>query len=272
MARRVDPELSALRALAKRKHRLAGQKVSRIRRSDDGPIMAGTKYDPRRDPQLIGTYNKSQVKKYIATLDKFLSRETQFVRDAHARPVPRSLWDAYKKEEAAANKRKAESFDRVKSLKLPSGESIETFERMTRPAVPQMANPAVNSPYAPTNRKPTAVASERALKKLIQEMRQKYTKHDLLKRAKQGRNIAYDMIDLIGDDDLKDRIGKLSTKQFNILWNYSGKFANSLSLMYQLAMQRLQREIDTYEDNLYNALEYGAYNEIRELISWAETL
>lgn len=271
MAKRVNPELAVLRSLAIRKTRNASDKIRRIRQAENGPIVAGTSHDPRREFSKINKYNSRQLHAYIKQLNTFNARTTQFVADSKKRPMPIKLWQKYKSQEDAMNERKAKEFNRVKDMRLPNGMTIGEYDAMTTPAVPQMANPAINSPYAKTNRKSRAVVSEKALKKLTKDSSGKWTKTDLRKRTQEGRRIANDMLSLINDNELMGRLDSLSDSQFNVLWNYSKAFAHNLTLLYALVQKRM-REGDNLEDGYISAVEYSAYDEVRELVDWAEEL
>lgn len=271
MARRVNPELAALRALAKRQTRNATDKIRRIKQSEHGALVAGSDHDPRREFSKINKYNSRQLNAYIAKLQRFNSRATQFVGDAKGRPIPSKKWERYKTQEQAMNARKSEEFDKVKNMRLPNGMTIAEYDAMTTPAVPQMANPATNSPYAKTNRRPRAVASEKALAKLTKDSAKKWTSRDLKERTAKGRVTANTLLQTINDQELIGRLNNLTDSQFNILWNYSKEFTHNLSLLYELIQKRM-REGDNLEDGYVSALEYSAYDEMRSLVDWAEQL
>ena len=89
------------------------------------------------------------------------------------------------------------------------------------------------------------------------------------RRNAQGKAVVYDMLNLVGDKKLIAEIEGLSERQFSLLWNYSGKFANSLSLLYYLARQRLTDK-DSIEDDSISAVEFAAYDEVRQLVEWSK--
>ena len=269
MSKRVNPELSALRALVKQRHRRAGAKISRIANTPDGPIIAGSKHDPRRDIGKINKYNSRQLHAYIRSLNNFIDRSNQYVADAHHKPIKASTWEKYKVAESKLRERKSEAFNKVKKIKLPNGMTIEQFEHMSRPTVQEYANPAMNSPYYQKERKPRSVTSEAALKKLTKKVNSSFTPSDMKRRNAQGKAVVYDMLNLVGDKKLIAEIEGLSERQFSLLWNYSGKFANSLSLLYYLARQRLTDK-DSIEDDSISAVEFAAYDEVRQLVEWSK--
>lgn len=268
-------ELRELRLLARKLRSRATRKVRRIdtvSRVD----FAGSKYDPRRDHDVINRYNRAQLKSYIAKLETFNSRATQFVPDARFRPIPIDKWRAYKKSEQEMNTRKQAVFDRYKDIRLPGrgrqlGMTIEEFERMTRAPVPQAANPAIYSPARPLNRKSYSVASEAKIKELINLNKSGYTEKDVARRAEEGRRIVEKILIPAGLDDLNERIQALSDEKFSLLWNYATKFAHELTLWYVTNQARLSQK-ENIESSQANALEKGAYKDVVELVDWAEKI
>lgn len=279
MARRVDPELVALRALARAKHKAATKKVSRLN-TEMRIDMSGSKYDVRRDLGKVARYNSRQLNAYIKQLVQFNSRATQFVPDAHYRPVPRAKWEAYKRVESEMNKRKTSAFDRYKDLRLPGrvvggrrqpGMTIEQFERMSRPPVPLMADVASNSPARPTNRGSRSVQSEKALARLIAKARKDFTAKDLRSRARQHRETINKMLSSVGHYDLMRQINRLTSEQIMVLVEYSGKFMHALSSLYYHAMARLKAS-EELEDRYMDELEKSAYDEVQTLIEWSKQI
>ena len=272
-----NEELSRLRAIAKAKHKRASAKVSRIRNSANPVEIAGSKYDPRREISKIDRYNSRQLSVYIKKLETFNSRTTQFVGDSKYRPIPKSKWDVYKKAEAEMNKRKEQAFNAIKHLRMPPvdkhtpGTTIEEFEKRTRPVNMSMLNPAVNNAYHQVNRRSRSVPSEKALRKLIRNVKQSYTTRDIRRRVSEGKDVARRMLDIVGDSDLRDALDNLTDKQFNTLWTYSGKFAANLSLQYELAKHQLTDK-DSLENDATSLISKQAHSETKKLAKWAKTL
>ena len=269
----ANPQLAALRALAKARHRAAGKKVSRIERDNSKPMLRGTAHDPRRDLSKVGKYNARQLETYINKLDIFISRKTQFVSDAYNKPIPIQTWRKWQAAEAARNKRKADLFNKVKDLQLPTGHgTIGELEQRTRPSRPEMARPAEVNPYTPSFRKSTSFTSEKSLKRMLKKAEKQWSSQDIKKRTKRARETIKKMAPYFDKDgSLGRRIDKLSDYQLNILWNYTGRFSEQASMKYEMMKNSLswREQADPSQlEGLDNAID----EELDSLVSWAETL
>lgn len=269
----VRERLSALRALARAKHRNAGKKVSRIQNSDDGILIRGSKHDPRRDAKAISRYTEKQLNAYISKLDKFLSRKTQFVADAYSKPIPKQTWKRWLAAEDARNRRKADLFNKVKDIELPNGQgTIGDYEARTRPKRPEMTRSATANPYAQTQRGSRDFTSVKSVEKLIRKAQRDWLDSDIKKRVKMARKVMDDMLEHVGDGvTLRNRIKGLNDWQINILWNYSGRMPQLASMAYVHRKNQLTWRENADPEEL-EALDNGIDNEIADLVEWAEAL
>ena len=269
-------EISQLRKAARRRHQAATRKISRLNRENDF-ALSGTEYDPRRELSKIKRYNERQLTAYVAKLDRFMARGTQFVPDAHNRPVPKAAFDPYKTLERKYNQKVKRGFERIADLPMPPIEtpqgmvSTETIrDRMAKvtPQHRQAARNAVNAPYMPPSRESKNFKNARAMEKMAEAIRDRLAPDYAAKMLKKDREVFEKMFDDIGRPDLKAMGQALSDKQFQVAWNYMG-LADAVKLPYEQARKRLMSdqetafEADTMEENL---------REAERLIGHAKTL
>lgn len=250
-------ELNALRAEARKRHRDATRKVSRLNRN--GVQLSGTKYDPRRDLERLKSYNAAQARAYINQLDKFVARETQFVQYANGEIDKASAWQTYKKLENAYNRRVNKAYDNVEDLPLPSayddkGKLVRPENTVGRRMKTKVADrrtsrgAAVNAVYDPPKRRATAVKNRKALKTLTDDMRKRVSGDLDLKAFETGQLVFGKMNNVIRDKDLDAMIKALSPKQFAILWKYTS-FADDTTLNYIQAQKLLKTDEDNAMDD-----------------------
>jgi len=260
-------DIESLRAQARARHKAATRKVSRLR-TQKGVELTGTKIDPRRDPHLLKRYTTRQLKAYIAQLDSFVDRKTQFVGDARKRPLNPATWGEYAQLEKQYNAKVRAEFDRIAGLKLPHGDqTIGERMAMMTPTHRAAYDPAVNAPYSPPTRKPKNMASDRALRRLTADMR------DRLSPSRQRRDTARDrdafgkMAELINQPDLVKAVKGLSDAQFRVMWNYTG-FATDISLSYEASKSMLTEK----ERPWHSEAMAIAVKDAHALIKWAKSL
>lgn len=241
----MPEDIDRLRAEVKRLRRAVTRKVSRLKQAHD-VFLSGTQFDPRRAPRSEARYSASQLRSYIHDLAGFVDRGNQFVGDAQRRPIPRSDWQRYKNLENQYNARVNEYFDRVKGVRLPSGETVA--ERMARvtPDHRQMGNPAVHAPFDPVERQPGNVASKAALDKLIDAMKKRLQPDYFEKKNREGMEQFEKMMDILNDSELKEAVKGLNDEQFALLWNYTG-FPTAISIQYEFALKALSAEQQSFE-------------------------
>jgi len=260
-------ELNQLRAEARRRHRAATRKVSRLK-TERGVNLSGSKNDPRRDLGRIKTYNARQLRAYINDLNKFTSRSNQFVADAHGRPVPGSLWQQYKNLERQYNQRVESAFRRVADMPYPGGDwTIGERLASLQPRHPQVLSPAVNSLYNPPRRRPSNVVSERALRRLIGDMKERLKPGYFDKLIKNARDEYSQMSALLHQPDLDKAVANLTDEQFQVLWNYTS-FATAESMKYEIAKDLLADKQKPWQTEYREQAIENAW----ELVQWASTL
>jgi hypothetical protein len=259
-------ELEQLRALARKRHKAATRKISRLNHAKDVEI-SGSKFDPRRDLAGLKRYNKAQIMKYIQRLDSFLERGNQFVGDAQKRPIPAKEWQQYKQTERRYNAGVTDLYSDIKNVRLPDGRTIDERQRTIKADHPLAGNPSVKVPHSPVVREPWNIASPDKLKGLIKDLKYKMTPAYDKKQLAQDREELKKIMAVIKDPELEATINSLSAKQFNVLWNYT-TFATAASLMYEIIQAQL-----TKHDQAWHAKEIrDSFEEATNLVGWAKTI
>lgn len=258
--------LDSKRAQAIKLQRNAGKKISR-NKSAQGAIIAGSEYDPRKALADISTMRGRDLDAHIRRLTKFNSRQTQFVAGHEGAPMPRSDWQAYIAAQNGLNTKKKREHDSVANIPLPLGD--ETIGQRTAKMTPDHAgagNPAVN-PFRPVNRKAGDIVSNKKLKELTKKLRkQQGSKWDAEEHIA-TRDIFSDMIGRIGAPELSDAVGKLSAKQFMMMWHYTD-FARALSEWYHIVKELVDGgEKEWYEDAIEDA-----FDDVWVYVRWAEKI
>lgn len=263
----ANSELNDKRSQAIKLTRGATRKISRLKTKVD-VIVAGTTYDPRKPAKLVQRYTGKQLDAYIARVSQFNNRGTQFVPDAHHRPIPASEWRDYKQAENAHRAKAQAEFDRIKDIKLPGRpETVGQRRDQMRSDRKTAGNPSVTDPFDPKQRESKQVASRTALKKLTKDEKRKSARgwddRELKRQIGEFTQIAT----TTGDKALQDAVKKLTPGQFKALWTGTG-FATAISTQYELARLRIAGK-DRPEDE---ELQEDAFADARRLVEWARTL
>lgn len=251
--------------------RRANHKISRLRTKRDVEV-AGSEYDYRRPAKVLKRYTEKQLDAYNARLSQFNDRTTQFVGDAHRRPIPAQEFRELHVAEVARRKHAQEIYERHKNIVLPGVEGqpgTETIgeRRDKMRADRKMAgNPSVNDPYDTPIREPKNIANRKALKKLTREAKRKAANGWDDKELKRQIGEFTKMVSRIGDADLAASVKKLTPGQFRTLWNDTN-FATAVSSQYEITRTDLISE----EDKPWHIqIIHDAFTDARRLVDWAK--
>ena len=254
MASRRD--LQEQREQVRKLHRAATAKLSRLRAK--GVDLGGSKDDPRRDLGKVKRYTGKQLSAYLSELQSFTSRKTSFVPGIKGKPLSGSLWNEYLSVQKAYNAMTDKGFREVKDIFLPShGTTIEGLQA-SKPLHPISGNPATRAPNIPVDRSPKGIPDDRAIRRLIKDLRNKMSPSYQADLVKRNKNTAMKMLVGIGDLAIIEDIGSMSKKKFATLWNYT-KFAEVASFDYAIAKSQ-------YHDNKTLAWHDSAFDtQLREM-------
>ena len=261
-------DLAAKRSQALHLTKRATHKISRLKSARD-VIVAGSEYDPRKNKKLIARYTEKQLDAYIARANQFVDRSTQFVPDAHRRPIPAQEFKALHIAQQKHHDRMQAQLDAKRNTPTASGtETIGQRRDKMRSDRKMAGNPSVNDPYDPKVNKSSDIASRGAVKKLLKDAEQKLTKGWDNKELKRQIGEFSKMVDRIGDADLAASVGRLSPAQFRSLWNDEG-FAAAVSSQYEIVRTTLVAE----EDKPWHVqIISDAFADARRMVDWAGKL
>lgn len=270
--RRVSDALRVKRELAVSRHKAVTKKISRINKTS-GAKVSGSGYDPRKPLSVVRNYNSRELAVYTKKLDAFVDRKVQFVPDARSRPMPIKDWKSYKASEAVVNNINQAKYSKVRKIKLPNGFTVEQQLSMTDTIHPQMQNPASDSSHRPTNRKSRTAASLQKLHELEMNMKKRATpkyQADKLATSRESLKTMLESVDPTGA--IQARVSKMSNKQFELLWNYSGTFANSISLSYVLLQKMFEdgKNMSPESRAAYLDSAREEYVHIQPILKWIE--
>lgn len=264
--RKINPELEALRAEVRRKHRNATAKISRL--NAKGIVIKGTSYDARDDVKKFATYTTKQLIAHAKRLDEFTQRKTAFVPGAGGAPLPKSKFERYKALEAQHNAIGDIRMNERGDFMAPgSGMSIRDREHTMRPDSVRAQGDVVNRPYSKIERSPENINGEAALDKLTRDMQRKLNRNFLPKQIRASRKQLDDMLDIIGNSELSEAARGLTAHQFDVLWNDT-KFATDAGLIYGV----MKMKAAGGKDRWYASVVEDYANDISEALEWAKTL
>jgi len=251
-------EINAKRLQASKRHRAASQKVSRLKSKD--VLISGTKYDPRVAPEKIKRYTSKQLDAYIAKVDSFVSRETQFVAGAKGKPLPatggRYTWGNYARMQKQLNKDKAKGLADISDIYIPSqGMTVGERVEMSTPKHPVMSPPASYAPHIPYSKSSRGIPNEKQLKELVRDMERKQGGAYFEKKHKSQLTAAKKMIKGISNKELAKEFKSLTPWEFNLLWNYTN-FAEVTATDYVIrqSMMHDKKELAWYDHALNTQL------------------
>lgn len=175
-------DLDRMRDELRKKRQAASNKIARVKRNT-GANVAGTQFDPRRQPGIEKRYNARQLQAHINELNQFLSRGTQFVGLRGGKPAPKGEWNVYKRREAWQEEARAAHDAVMGGLPTPTGMTVRQNQAM----VPESVGSANYGPYRKYDRQPGDVESLSALRKLSDAMAGKTRVNYLPTKIKQGK-------------------------------------------------------------------------------------
>lgn len=220
------------RRKALQQHRAATRKISRIKYGT-GAEVSGSSQDPRESPEFIRNADEKALNALIRRQDKFLDRSVQFVPDAHNKPLPSKLWSEFKAAEAKYNEHVKSFYENYKDIYLaPSGQTVDSRMIAITPLHAHMGQRTTDSPYKEHAKSSKSVYGESGLKQLIKDMKRRSTTTHEAKALKNHRDGVMKMLDSVGDLEMQEMLGKLTKKQWALLWKYT-TFATNVRVPYK---------------------------------------
>ena len=238
----------ALRAAAMARHAAATRKISRLK-TVKGAVISGTKDDPRVARKLIGKYTQKQLNAYIARLDKFVSRETQFQGLRDGKYTTKQAWQAYKQSEQFANDLRKQKLDKYGDNSIRGSTVRERVEYAQNRSGKSMGNPETNFSWKMVNRSPEQIQGPEQLDKLHKALLKRGSQEAVDKEIKAAWESIDKMFEMIRDDALYNKLKSLTKDQFEEMWLTPG-LAREISLMYENLMRYESVGDDPYGERL----------------------
>lgn len=233
-------ELIALRKAAMKSESLVTRKIKRMAKGDYGIDISGMEYDPRVGKDSISRMSGDRLKKLLEKQDYFRKASVGYYKGARGTIVTRQSYRNYINSVRKINNSvDAEQAKYQDVFIKPLGMTVKERRAMMTPTHPVHGTEAYDGMkklkiYSPTQLMGTEGAKMIALRN--DDIRRQYTSRELVSKARGYMN---DMMDVIGDDELRLKFNSLSDEQFWFIWAYTD-FPNELALKYDAMMMQMR--------------------------------
>ena len=233
-------ELIELRKAALKSESLVTRKIKRMAKGDYGIDITGMEYDPRVGKDAISRMSGDRLKKLLEKQAYFRKAHVGYYKGARGTIVTRQSYRNY-----VNSVRKINNSVDVEQAKYqdvyikPLGMTVKERRAMMTPTHPVHGTEAYDGMkklkiYSPTQLMGTEGAKMIALRN--DDIRRQYTSRELVTKARGYMN---DMMDIIGDEELRFKFNSLSDEQFWFIWAYTD-FPNELALKYDAMMMQMR--------------------------------
>lgn len=256
-------EIKRLRAELAKRQAAATAKIARMKRTK-GVQLAGTEYDPRRDPKQFK--RSRDIKRQLDRLNSFIDRRTQFVPLAGGAPAPIAKWKAFHEADMSVVNLTRQDMKALGKMQVPhTGQTIEDLEA----TIPnKAAGDSRNRLYDRTPVKSTHVRSVEMLDKWTDQRLKQAKPEYRQSRIDSQRDSMNKMLTEIGDTATKARVAEWTDDQFYVFWNY-GHNADNMDLWYRQAKAMSgSRE----KDDVQARLVADVTAEFEDTFQWVESL
>ena len=233
-------ELVALRNAAMKSESLVTRKIKRMAKGDYGIDISGMEYDPRVGKDAISRMSGDRLKKLLEKQAHFRKANVGYYKGARGTIVTRQSYRNYVNSVRKINNSvDAEQAKYQDVFIKPLGMTVKERRAMMTPTHPVHGTEAYDGMkklkiYSPTQLMGTEGAKMIALRN--DEIRRQYTSRELVSKARGYMN---DMMDVIGDEELRVKFNSLSDEQFWFIWAYTD-FPNELALKYDAMMMQMR--------------------------------
>ena len=289
MARRIDDLRDALRAENER----ASKKIARIAvgtfdggmgrydplshlRGGYGVDITGTKYDPRVGDDRIGRMTTRQAEVAIDRLREFTdSGNIGYYQGSDGAIISRQAMLEVTYQTRRYNREIKEYRDSVGDVPVPwAGDNINAAEYY-RDFVPKgmyledQAHYSLNERRLPT---PTRYTSDSAARKIGADLKNSMLPSASRQRIVNARKQVSQMIDVIGDESLRDEVDALNDAQFWFMWTLDSSFADQFSLKYlEMKNRDDPKKSENYKYVMAQAAD-NATNRLEEMLNAGRSL
>jgi hypothetical protein len=233
-------ELIALRKAAMKSESLVTRKIKRMAKGDYGIDISGMEYDPRVGKGAISRMSGDRLKKLLEKQAYFRKASVGYYKGARGTIVTRQSYRNYVNSVRKINNSvDAEQAKYQDVFIKPLGMTVKERRAMMTPTHPVHGTEAYDGMkklkiYSPTQLMGTEGAKMIALRN--DDIRRQYTSRELVSKARGYMN---DMMDVIGDEELRVKFNSLSDEQFWFIWAYTD-FPNELALKYDAMMMQMR--------------------------------
>lgn len=233
-------ELISLRKAAMKSESLVTHKIKRMAKGDYGIDISGMEYDPRVGKDAISRMSGDRLKKLLEKQAYFRKASVGYYKGARGTIVTRQSYRNYVNSVRKINNSvDAEQAKYQDVFIKPLGMTVKERRAMMTPTHPVHGTEAYDGMkklkiYSPTQLMGTEGAKMIALRN--DDIRRQYTSRELVSKARGYMN---DMMDVIGDEELRVKFNSLSDEQFWFIWAYTD-FPNELALKYDAMMMQMR--------------------------------
>lgn len=233
-------ELADLRKAALKSESLVTRKIKRMAKGDYGIDITGMEYDPRVGKDAISRMSGDRLKKLLEKQAYFRKAHVGYYKGARGTVVTRQSYRNYVNSVRKINNSvDAEQAKYQDVFIKPLGMTVKERRAMMTPTHPVHGTEAYDGMkklkvYSPTQLMGTEGAKMIALRN--DDIRRQYTSRELVSKARGYMN---DMMDIIGDEELRVKFNSLSDDQFWFIWAYTD-FPNELALKYDAMMMQMR--------------------------------
>jgi len=271
----ANPYRDDLLAQALKGSRGATRKISRLKNKVD-VYVAGTEFDPRKSPKQLRRYTTKQLEAYNNRVAQFNDRSTQFVPDAHHRPIPAAEFKPLQVAQLERRRHASDQLERKRNILLPGvvdrngkmqpgTETIGERRDKMRSDRKMAGNPSVNDPYDPKVNKSTDLEGRASIKELTKQAKKQSTKGWDDKELKRQIGEFEQILKRIQDAELAAKVKQMTPGQFKALWNDTG-FANDVSQEYEVFRSKV---IDEDDKSWYGQLIRDSFQDAHRKADWA---
>lgn len=270
-------ELIALRKAAMKSESLVTRKIKRMAKGDYGIDISGMEYDPRVGKDTISRMSGDRLKKLLDKQAYFRKAHVGYYKGARGTVVTRQSYRNYVNSVRKINNSVDAEQSKYQDVFIkPLGMTVKERRAMMTPTHPVHGTEAYDGMkklkiYSPTQLMGTEGAKMIALRN--DDIRRQYTNRELVIKARAYMN---QMMDTVGDEELRVKFNSLSDEQFWFIWAYTD-FPNELALKYD-AMQMQMRVLDgsnqLSDSMIDSAMERGeqSIGRAMEYYNYAKTL
>lgn len=233
-------ELISLRKAAMKSESLVTRKIKLMAKGDYGIDISGMEYDPRVGKDAISRMSGDRLKKLLEKQAYFRKASVGYYKGARGTIVTRQSYRNYVNSVRKINNSvDAEQAKYQDVFIKPLGMTVKERRAMMTPTHPVHGTEAYDGMkklkiYSPTQLMGTEGAKMIALRN--DDIRRQYTSRELVSKARGYMN---DMMDVIGDEELRVKFNSLSDEQFWFIWAYTD-FPNELALKYDAMMMQMR--------------------------------